>query len=120
MADITLGQFYNAIAQGAREATLNALKDMLNKLDDLTAVQHLLRDRAAKVHIQCSDVTLPVAVQSSTELSRARLGALVPHGRPELARGSTVWFGSATSSPLNPGESATVVDIAGPGRLITA
>lgn len=26
MADITLGQFYNAIAQGAREATLNALK----------------------------------------------------------------------------------------------
>jgi len=26
MADITLGQFYNAIAQGALEATLNALK----------------------------------------------------------------------------------------------
>ena len=26
MADITLGQFYNAIAQGAREATLEALK----------------------------------------------------------------------------------------------
>lgn len=52
MADITLGQFYNAIAQGAREATLVALKDMLNKLDDLTAVKNLLTEGDAKVQLK--------------------------------------------------------------------
>lgn len=79
MADITLGQFYNAIAQGAREATLEALKDkdfatqttlaeilsklsdpatqatlldVLNKLDDLTAVKNLLTEGDAKVQLQ--------------------------------------------------------------------
>lgn len=81
MADITLGQFYNAIAQGAREATLNALKgtdfatqttlaeilsklsdpatqatllDVLNKLDDLTAVKNLLTEGDAKVQLSGS------------------------------------------------------------------
>jgi len=65
MADITLGQFYNAIAQGAREATLNALKDMLNKLDDLTAVKNLLTEGDAKVQLKRHVVALSVLVMGT-------------------------------------------------------
>jgi len=78
MADITLGQFYNAIAQGAREATLNALKNtdfatqttlaaVLAKLSDDPATESTLDDILSKLSSDPSTATLQTAIKNAVD-----------------------------------------------------
>jgi len=78
MADITLGQFYNAIAQGAREATLDALKGtdfatqatlaaVLAKLSDDPATESTLDDILSKLSSDPSTATLQTAIKNAVD-----------------------------------------------------
>lgn len=63
---------------------------------------------------------LPVetTLTDSNELKKASLGAVIRHRWISIARGVNRDFASSGTLPLNPGESVTVVEVAGPGRLI--